>query len=465
MARSKLVVHNHPLIVALLACCVFISHADSISADLIQLKSGGEIRGRIFKASSKPAFTFKKSATKKERAAAAKAALKTRQEEKEAGLPRTITIKTLSGSKIVVEDAATDLVVKRREEYEIYERQAARVADTIPAQWELAEWCRKNRLKDERRVHLERIVLLDPAHEDAHRALDHVLENGEWRPKEDVMREKGYVLYRGRYITHAELDLKRKTDAQRDGELKWFRLIHQLHGWLNGTHTGRQADALAQLREINDPHAIPGLKKHFSDESSREQRLFYVQMLQKISGADTVAPLVIQSLHDVDPEVRANALAAISPDYHDAAEAHYIRGLRHADNHVVKRSASALQKVGDEDAIPALIEALATKHRYRVRVQDQSVSFGSDGSYSMGGSGMNTATLPPGVEAALRTGQLPFGARIVSQPQQGRTKIVMVQQTHENSEALRTLKALTGQNYGYDKRAWNLWLLASKSGS
>src|SRR6185369_8653898 len=42
-----------------------------------------------------------------------------------------------------------------------YARRAPVTADTVEAQWELAEWCRKNLLVKERRTHLRRIIELD----------------------------------------------------------------------------------------------------------------------------------------------------------------------------------------------------------------------------------------------------------------------------------------------------------------
>src|SRR5690606_30814249 len=125
-------------------------------ADVITLPSQGVLRGEVVEQAESPADPAEEMA-------------------------ESLTIETLSGTRIRV---ATDQVrhVERRpiilEEYELRRRQTE---DTVDAQWELAEWARRNRLTDQQQVHLERVVALEPDHEAARSALGHVKQDGRWR--------------------------------------------------------------------------------------------------------------------------------------------------------------------------------------------------------------------------------------------------------------------------------------------
>ena len=106
--------------------------------------------------------------------------------------------------------------------------------------------------------------------------------------------------------------------------------------------------------------------------------------------------------------------------------------------------------MGDESAVPALIDALVTTHHYKVRVPDHgsTYSFRSDGSYP---TATDQTGLTPEMRAMIASGQAQVQ---VAQPVPTRTK----------QEVLTALQKLTGQSFGYDERSWRLWLAAQKNG-
>ena len=407
-------------------CCSGVTQAD-----LIRLSNGGELRGELQESPARDASQ--------------------------------LVIRTLTGAVVSVSRDQVEFTARRPSRVEDYETRARNAPDTVDGQWELAEWCRLNRLGRERAVHLERIIQLDPEHRAAHRGLDHVFEDGAWLPREELMQRKGYVRYKGRYISREERDLHAKSDAQRQREREWYRRIRLWHKRLTGRDAGRRSEALAEFRQIRDPAAIDGLTRIMSGDSSDEVRRLMIDVLDRIPGNEPVAALVRQSIYDSSRELRSDALHAIDEQQFSPAVDLYVRELGHSLNPVVRRAAKSLATVGDRRVVPQLIEALVTRHRYRVRVADTaSIGFGTDGSFRFG---PQPVRIPAEIDLMLRTGQLPDGVIVLTPPGTTRTKLVTVSYDHRNKEVLSLLRALTEEDFGYDERTWRMWYRAEKHGA
>jgi hypothetical protein len=400
------------------------------SADVIKLKAGGELHGTVVEAP---------------------------EADGEAA-----TIRTLSGGTISVPLKDVEFVTRRPLAFEEYEVKAKTAPDTVEAQWALAEWCRDNHLDEQRKEHLGRIVALQPDHKQARAALGHVSYNGEWMTREDMMGKRGLVQHRGRWITPQELELIEKTQAERDREQSFFAEIRKLKGWLKGPNADLRNKAAVSLRALRDPDAVPALERAFRDDPDPQVRGLYVSVLSAMPGTKPVKPLVTQSLHDVDRQVRYAALGGIDEPRYEAALPYYLQGLRSDMNDVVRRAGAALEKVGDERAVPDLIKALITTHQYRVQVPDNTptYSFNTNGTFGAGG-----VPLPPDVAAALAAGALPNGVSVVDTTAVVRTKVIPISVNQENPEVLAALRKITGETFGYDERTWRLWLAAKKNGA
>lgn len=400
-------------------------------ADRVALKNGGTVRGTV---------------------------VRTSQEED----GETVTVRTLTGAEVTLARRNIKGISRRPLVVEQYERRARRTPKTVEAQWDLAEWCRKQGLSSQRDECLRRIVEIDPEHEPAHRGLGHVKWNGEWTTREAIMKERGYVKYDGRYVTPQELELIKEAEAENEAEQKWFPKVHLWHSWLTGRDPDRRQKAVRKLRNIQDPHAVPALVKNLQEDPRKPVRMLFVEIVSHLPGRKAAEALVAQSLHDVDDQVRRAALNGVGEDQHEAAMPLYVRALKNDRNAVVRRAAEALERIGDQRAVPHLIAALVTTHRYRVRVPDNrkmSVSFGTDGSMA----NPNRVPLPPEIEGLLRTGQIP--GVIVHKPKlpgTDRTKVVTVKRDRDNWEVLSALKKLTGKSFGYNESAWRRWWAAQK---
>ncbi len=404
-----------------------------VQADLIKLSNGGELRGRIIRNAS----TARSS-------------------------PESIQLETLTGATVVVHQSQTQFVTMRSLAVEEYESRARRGADTLEAHWELSEWCRQKALTKQREIHLLKVVEHDVHHEKAQTALGRVWHEGAWIDRDELMATQGYVKYKGRYITTQELDVLQKTSAELEQEREWFQKVRLWHGWMTGRHEERSRQGFVALQHIDDPHAAPALIRFLCEDSRRDIRMLGVTILSKLSGSKAVAGLVKLTLFDADPEVRYASLNGIAPENFEYAQPAFIKELRSEYNAVLCRAAAALGRVGDERAIAPLIDALITIHRYNVpsnELPGETYSYRTDGSFG------SATSLPPEVELAMRTGQLPQGAIVLdgSKSTNVPKKMVLVKVNHWNQDVLGTLQKITKRDFGYDKRTWHLWWAAEKS--
>ncbi|MDQ3330139.1 MAG: HEAT repeat domain-containing protein [Planctomycetota bacterium] len=403
-------------------------------ADVVKLNSGGEVRGVVVEPTDSTAGVD----------------------------DDVVTIETLTGGKISILRADVAFITQRPRILEEHEVKARTAPNTVAAQWELAEWCLSNDLEEQRTEHLLNVVALEHDHAEARAALGQKNYDGEWMTRDELMRGRGLVEHKGRWGTPQELELIEKTAAEREREQAWFAEIRKLHSWLRGTSDDLRRKSLAQLKALRDPDAVPALAKFFRDAPEPEVRVLYVSVLSEMPGPKPVVALVTQALHDIDRQVRDTAFEAIDESRHDAALPYFLQGLRNEQNVVVRRAGRGLEQVADERAIPDLIKALITSHRYRIRVPDnsQTITMSSNGTFGSGG-----VPLPPDIALALRAGALPNGVFVVDPTQPVRTRLVTVTVNEENPEVLSALRTITGESFGFDERTWRLWWTAKKNGA
>ena len=139
-----------------------------------------------------------------------------------------IVIRTASGGEVTIAKSQIRQITPQSAAELEYERIRPTYPDTVAGQWDLAEWCRDHSLAKQRRTHLERVVALDPNHKKARAALDYVMIEGKWVRPDDLMRDRGYVKYKGAWKLPQEVELlerRRKVElAQRD----WFAKLEAL---------------------------------------------------------------------------------------------------------------------------------------------------------------------------------------------------------------------------------------------
>ena len=401
-------------------------------ADVVKLKDGGEIRGTV-----KPADP------------------KVRREK--GAEPEDLVIESLTGAEIVVAREEVAFITKRPRNVEEYESLARRVADTVEARWQLAEWCRQHGLTDPRKEQLQHILELDPEHKPARHGLNHHRQGNIWVSPEEADAEllaAGYVRYKGRLITTLERDLLESGVTRQQEQNEWRPKIRFWLIGLTGRDAARRADAVVKFRELRDPDAIPAIVDFMLSDANVELRRLAVQTLTQMEGTVAVPALARVALSDADQSLQSSTSQAMSDEQRAAAVPFYQRALRDESNMIVRRASVLLGRSGVRQVIPSLIDALATSHKIRVpQGPAYAASFNRNG--SMAGSG---SVLPPEIEAAMRAGQLPYGVVIDNSNRPSvPVKWVTVRVPLQNVEALEALRTLAQQDFGYDKRAWRLW--------
>lgn len=405
----------------ILGSCLAVSGA---RADVIMLKNGGQVRGQLQTAVDAP----------------------------------VVVIETLLGGAVSIDQSAIENIERRSLLVEAYESRAQDVEDSVEARWRLAEWCKANNLRDQREEQLLFLLDVDPDHKEARSILGHKLHNGKWLTRDEWMTTRGYVLHDGKWVTQQERDLRLKSDGERAAETAWYPKIRQWYNWATGRNPQRAAEGRASFQAITDPDAVPALVNFLGSNNDPDVRLLCVELLARMEGPKPVEPLVRKSLFDDEHDVRIAARNAIRKDQYSLALEHYVPELRNDSNAIIQRAAVAIRDMGDLTVVPYLIQALVTHHRWKIEVPaEETASFSTGPNGEVGLNGNQTGWLPPEIQGLAATGQLPYGAIILKPTQPRSTRIVTIKGDVKNAEVLAALKKITGQDFGYNKRQWELW--------
>ena len=365
-------------------------------ADVVELKNGGRIHGAIANAADKQAASY--------------------------------VISTDGGGKVTIPRAEVVRVVSQSPNQEEYHRRALAVADTVDARWKLAQWCREQKLVDEYREQLTKILVLDPNHEQARLALGHQKKNGDWQSRDEVMAARGMVWYDGKYYTRHHVELLEQMKAAKQTDADWNNRLDRWRRWLSGRRQERVDEALREIRAIHDPAAAPAVVALLMSEDDLAVKRLLMEVAAGMDSSLVLDALVTLSLTHPNEELRYAALEYLIKTGRPGLVGPYVRALRNNDNVIVNRAAEALETIGNRDAIGPLIGALVTKHKTVV---------------GKGPSDQQSIMFTPSGGTAMNYGG--GGAKVVNQEV-------------ENTAVLAALTKLSGVNFGFDQAAWRGWL-------
>lgn len=355
----------NPLNFAILLGLLCAGLHSSVAADVLTLKSGGSAEGILLNPNEDPRTKF--------------------------------VMRLESGGEVTfnadqVSDHLTLTVAQRRYQNLVEKMKASKFAGTAEGNWRLAEWCQDKGLRDERALHLEAAIGLDPEHEKARRALGYSRLDGEWIKQKDFMAKQGRVIHEGRWRLPQEVEIDKKRRANDLAQKKWRSDIKRWRGWLGKR---KNDEAITNFQNIKDPMAAPALATALSNESAPKVRHLYVSALAKLQSTAATKALVnvvlttrIQHPNRGDLDLRDKALAGLERNGRELAVDAFINSLGSKDNAVVKRAGYALQQMPEERSTRPLINALQTKHTYKIGKDNPgqiSTSFGGSGS---GGGGI-----------------------------------------------------------------------------
>lgn len=351
-------------------------------------------------------------------------------------------VRTAAGGTIRLDRRSVQKVLRPSPAEQQYAERARGCPDTVAGHTALAQWCAAQHLDRQRRTELERVIQLDEDNAAARQALGYRRVNDAWLTRDEAMAKRGLQRYGGQYRTAQDIALREEARKQRAAEGEWFKKIKRWRKWLVDDRPARFELAEQNIRAIDDPWAVPALVENLQREANRPIKLLLIDVLARIAAptqtprtdtqrsarSEALKTLVAKSLYDPDAEVRIACLDALVDMHDPEVTLLYVRGLKSKDNNDVNRAAMALRALGDASAVPPLIDALVTTHKFKI---------------GSGNPGQTSASFSPGGEGGMGFGG-GGGAKIVKAPVPNR-------QVH------RALVALTGQNYEYRPRDWRAW--------
>jgi len=217
-------------------------------------------------------------------------------------------------------------------------------------------------------------------------------------------------MYEGRYVTRQHVALLDRQKEKKVSQADWSNNLKRIRLWLTGRRQDRAAEALVEVQSIRDPLAAEAVVAALRREELPELKRLWMEVAARFDHRAAVDALVELSLLDADPEIRHQSREYLIKSGRKGLAAPYIRALKDRDNVIVNRAAAALGQIGDPDAAGPLIEALVTKHRFKVvdgNPDQQAYTFSpQSGGFSFGGGGPQFVTQPlrnPQVLAALVT--------------------------------------------------------------
>jgi len=342
----------------------------------------------------------------------------------------TLTIQLEEGGRVTLDRNQVARVTGEPAALIEYRKRAPTAPDTVASQLALAEWCRERKLADEYRRHLERVVQLDPEHENARTALGHKKHGGKWLSRDELMAARGMVRHEGGYRTPQEVALLLRSERAKKNFADWRGRLQRWRRDLGNRDPRESARAIANYQKLSDRAAGPALAAQLLAERDPTTKQLLIQTAARVRVPATVLALSKLSLEDPDEETRLVCLEhLVKSDTPGLAEP-FVRALKSKSNVLVNRGAMALKELEARQAIGPLIEALVTQHKFKV------------GEESAGGDryDFNAAS-----------GGFKFGG--------GGAKII--KRELNNPQVLSTLVYLTKENFGYDEPLWKAWLASN----
>ncbi len=339
-----------------------------------------------------------------------------------------LTIKTDAGATITLARSQIKQTLHQRPEEIEYEKLRVRAADTVEGQWELAEWCRENRLTAQREKHLKRIIELDPDDRQARLALGYERHGDTWTTQEEQMTKNGYVRYKGRWRLPQEIEIMEKERKKVLAEKEW---IQKIAGWRSWLGTGRDQQARDNLMAIKDNAAIKGLAEALKNDSRDDARRVFIDALAHVGTTPALMALTAWTMQEQVQDLCLSCLEHLRKAKCHEAVVYFVGKLQSKDNTEVNRAGMALGAMGDPTAVDPLIDSLITTHKFKIVT---------------GNPGQTSATFGNGPGNSSPGGGLSVG---------GGPKIVYRQIPNESVHDALVL--LTGTDYGFEIGQWKAW--------
>lgn len=334
----------------------------------------------------------------------------------------------------------------RKTPEEVYAERAGELKDgDLEGHLRLARWCLEKRLVSEARQEFQKVVLLDPDHEESRSALGHRLYQGQWMTEDQVNEARGLVRHRGRWMTPEERDLEAALEEQKELDQKLIREVRVQMDRLRSSDEKKRAEAREALQGIDDKHKLKPYLAALSSPS-RELRGHAIEELGRMKAASAAKPLARRAVWDDEVPLRERALRSLEAIAHPDTALFLAVYLAEESVSARIRCAEAMGRFRDPRAAPPLLEALENAIE-TARAMEQ---YGEQ------------VTAVVNRTMILRDGSrvtLPRVVRVRAESFDRQAKEKLLQ---EKAAILSTLGAITGQNFGEDLARWREWMKKPK---
>lgn len=393
--------------------------AGPAAADVLQLKSGGVVEGEIVTADSE------------------KYVVRT-----------TVGIVTLPVN-------AVESIEKSESPFQEYERRRAACPETSADHTDLAQWCEDRGLAQERRHHLNRAIELDCDYDPARRELGYVHVGMMWAdgratrvpPRKDKSAAADSDNTRGATADTDVHDSEKVVAAIQSHWMRRFRAIRT--NYLESAQDAVARRGRTQILDIHDPLAILPMARVLG-AGSRYSRGVLVESLASFSEDEATLNLSVIALLDSDDSIRKQAISELVKRNDNRVAAQFRKGLASDNDEILRRAAVGLGALHDQAAVPELIPELTARRWRQVEVPVRQYLNGLTTTFTQ-----PTRVTISNANSILHAPQI--GAVDLEGPLNVTTEMQWQNVTVYRTEVLEALKAITGENYGFDAAAWQRW--------
>ncbi len=344
------------------------------------------------------------------------------------------TLQFDNGIKVELPRLQVKSVIADNKDFNYYRSNANKAADTVQAHQSIINFLIKSGFKEFAYAHMQRITELDPSNKSNWRSLNYYETSIGWMPSEIYWKSKGMVKDGSRWRTPQDLAIATLLEERKRKQSEMKRKIESNIREFNTS--GRRGDEARQFFvQLKDAAALPILTEKILDKGIDEAtRLYLLDVVLRLDAMSLTRAVVKIYISDDSVQVREKCLDYLTEHPSDEAVYQLRQYLVNANPstdrpETFNRAGEALSYIGDDRCIPDLIEALVTKHRYKVGPDAKyNISFGNNG--------------PSGMTQG--------GPKEVEQPSR-------------NNGVLSALNSITGADLSYDRQAWIEWYAQYKA--
>lgn len=198
-------------------------------------------------------------------------------------------VRSASGEWIKADDRTN---VRRQKLLKAYENLRSTYGNSVRQQLELADWCNKQGLKEQERVHLLRVCELAPDHSAARQRLGFARVGNDWVSREEMKRQQARDL------------------AAREALFHWMPIFNKMLGQLTDSNPQKREVAIAKLKQIHDPAALPAMQQVLGTRGE-ELELLVVEATAQMTDPAAVAALARHAVFSPSLFVRHTAAAKL----------------------------------------------------------------------------------------------------------------------------------------------------------